>query len=153
MTLRSTLSFVFLISLSSFIHGQTPIKYVNPFIGTSNYGATHPGPVRPAGMVSVVPFNSAFKKGQGNKFEKDSEWHSRPYVYENTFFTGFSHVNLSGVGCPDLGSIIVMPTSGHLHFSPETNGSTVSNQKASPGQYSCDIDKHNIQVTTTASSF
>jgi putative alpha-1,2-mannosidase len=50
------------------IYGQTnaqnPIDYVNPFIGTSNYGATHPGAVLPAGMASVVPFNVAFRKGK-----------------------------------------------------------------------------------------
>lgn len=37
--------------------GQKPAEYVNPFIGTSNYGATFPGPVVPWGMVSVVPYN------------------------------------------------------------------------------------------------
>ncbi|MEL6820723.1 MAG: helix-turn-helix domain-containing protein, partial [Calditrichota bacterium] len=50
------------------------------------------------GFNSKSSFNAAFKKGAENPFEKDSEWHSRPYVYENKFFTGFSHVNLSGVG-------------------------------------------------------
>lgn len=30
-----------------------PVDYVNPFIGTSNYGATNPGAIAPRGMASV----------------------------------------------------------------------------------------------------
>jgi predicted alpha-1,2-mannosidase len=130
--------------------GQEPAALVNPFIGTTNFGATHPGPVRPAGMASVVPFNVAFRKGEENKHEKDSEWHSRPYVYDNNFLTGFSHVNLSGVGCPDLGSILLMPTSDSLFFDPEKNGSAISDQSAKPGSYTCTIDKHSIDVELCA---
>jgi len=141
---------VLLILISLGMNGQSPVDYVNTLIGTSNYGATHPGAVRPNGMASVVPFNVAFKKDKGNKFEKDSEWHSRPYVYENEFLTGFSHVNLSGVGCPDLGSIILMPTHGELTFDPESNGSTISEEQSTPGHYSCKIDDHSIHVDVTS---
>jgi len=147
---RLLVALIFLLPLCLSCKAQAPVDLVNPFIGTSNYGATHPGPVRPNGMASVVPFNAAFKKGEGNKFEKDSEWHSRPYVHDNTFFTGFSHVNLSGVGCPDLGSLIVMPTQGELLFNPEDNGSTISDQESTPGYYSCKVDKHNLTAELTA---
>ncbi|MFK8010014.1 MAG: GH92 family glycosyl hydrolase [Saprospiraceae bacterium] len=139
---------ILLQSIISF--AQTPIDFVDPFIGTSNYGATNPGAVMPAGMVSVVPFNVAFKKGEENKFEKDSEWHSRPYVFENKFLTGFTHVNLSGVGCPDLGSIILMPTTGELEFDSEKNGTTYSNEKASPGYYTNTLDKYNVKTEMSA---
>jgi len=151
MSLKKILGFGFMMLFAELAISQDPASYVNTFIGTSNYGATHPGPVRPAGMASVVPFNAAFKKGAENPFEKDSEWHSRPYVNDNTFLSGFSHVNLSGVGCPDLGSIILMPTTGDLKFDPEENGSTISNQHSVPGYYSCDIDKHQVLVETTSS--
>jgi len=145
------LLFIYILACVSLeLNAQLPVDYVNTFIGTSNYGATHPGSVRPNGMASVVPFNVAFKKGQENKYEKDSEWHSRPYVYENKFLTGFSHVNLSGVGCPDLGSIILMPTHGELVFDPESNGSTISDEHAVPGHYSCKIDTHDVKVDLTS---
>lgn len=36
---------------------QQPVDYVNPFIGTSNYGTTNPGAICPQGMMSVTPFN------------------------------------------------------------------------------------------------
>ncbi|MEM8523523.1 MAG: GH92 family glycosyl hydrolase [Bacteroidota bacterium] len=130
---------------------QKPTEFVDPFIGTSNYGATNPGAVLPAGMVSVVPFNVAFKKGRENKFEKDSEWHSRPYVYENKFLTGFSHINLSGVGCPDLGSILLMPTTGELELDAGKYGSTYSGEIASPGYYSNTLDKYKVKAEVSAS--
>jgi len=149
--MRNSINTIVLLVLFSLgLIAQSPADYVNTFIGTSNYGATHPGSVRPNGMASVVPFNVAFKKDEGNKFEKDSEWHSRPYVYENEFLTGFSHVNLSGVGCPDLGSIILMPTSGNLTFDPESNGTSISEEKSVPGNYNCTLDAYDIKVDVTS---
>jgi predicted alpha-1,2-mannosidase len=125
------------------------VDYVNPFIGTSNFGATNPGAIAPRGMVSVSPFNVS---GSQNSLEKDSGWLSTPYVYENTFLSGFSHVNLSGVGCPDLGVILTMPTTGDLKTDHLEYGSTYSNEVAKAGYYSSTLDKYNIKVETTAST-
>ena len=129
---------------------RLPADYVDPFIGTSNYGATHPGAQYPHGMASVVPFNVAHRKGDGNVFEKDSEWHSRPYVHENRFLTGFSHVNLSGVGCPDLGSILLMPTTGELELDSAVHGSTYSGEASSPGYYRVHLDEHDVAVEVSS---
>lgn len=112
--------------------------YVNPFIGTSNYGATNPGAIAPRGMVNVSPFNVS---GSQNLLEKDSQWLSTPYVYENTFLTGFSHVNLSGVGCPDLGVVLTMPTTGAIETDHLKYGSTYSDEVAKAGYYSSTLDK------------
>lgn len=125
------------------------LRYVNPFIGTSNYGATNPGAIAPRGMINVSPFNVS---GRQNSFEKDSRWLSTPYVYENTFLTGFSHVNLSGVGCPDLGVILTMPTNGGLETNPQKYGSTYSNEVAKAGYYSTILDKYDIKVEATATT-
>lgn len=91
----------------------SPADYVNPFIGTTNFGTTNPGAVCPNGMMSVVPFN--VMGSADNKYDKDARWWSTPYEYHNCFFTGYSHVNLSGVGCPELGSLLLMPTTGELN--------------------------------------
>lgn len=127
---------------------QEPADYVNPFIGTSNYGATFPGPIAPRGMASISPFNVA---GALNKLEKDSQWLSNPYVHENTFLTGFSQVNLSGVGCPDLGVLLLMPTTGELETNHLKYGSTYKNEVAKAGYYSTHIDKYDIKAEFTAS--
>ena len=126
------------------------VDFVNPFIGSSNFGTTNPGPIAPRGMVSVSPFNVAGI--QNFPMEKDSRWLSTPYVNENKFLTGFSHVNLSGVGCPELGVIIAMPTAGALETSPSEYGTTYSNEKASVGYYENELDRYGIKVATTAST-
>ena len=136
-------------SFQLFAQTFDPLPYVNPFIGTSNYGATHPGAIAPRGMASASPFNVAGRKDL-NPLEKDSQWLSNPYVYENSFLTGFSHVNMSGVGCPDLGVIISMPTSGALETNPLHYGSTYSQEKASAGYYSNRLDKYDIKVEATS---
>ncbi|WP_341214763.1 GH92 family glycosyl hydrolase [uncultured Wocania sp.] len=129
---------------------QKQIDYVNPFIGTSNFGATNPGAIAPRGMVSVSPFNVAGP--QNLPLEKDSGWLSTPYVNENTFLTGFSHVNLSGVGCPDLGVILTMPTTGDLETDYKKYGSTHSFEIAKPGYYGTTLNKYKVKVETTAST-
>ena len=145
--MKRSLVVAVLIFTQYLLYGQKPVDYVNPFIGTTNYGATNPGAVAPWGMASVVPFNVA---GEGNKLEKDSQWLSTPYEVNNTRITGFSHVNLSGVGCPDLGSIILMPTTGDLSTSHKEYASEYSNEEASPGYYSVDLSRYNIKTEVSA---
>ncbi len=147
---RITLIILFLVLNFDVIIGQDQASYVNPFIGTSNYGATYPGPIAPRGMVSISPFNVAGLKNL--PLEKDSQWLSTPYVHENTFLTGFSQVNLSGVGCPDLGVILLMPTTGEVETNHLKYGSTYSNEVAKAGYYSSTIDKYNIRGEFTTST-
>ncbi len=130
---------------------KQPVDYVNPFIGTSNFGATHPGAIAPRGMASVSPFNVAGRNDL-NSLEKDSRWLSNPYVYENKFLTGFSHVNMSGVGCPELGVIISMPTTGDLQINHLKYGTTYSSEQAKAGYYSTELDKYGVKAEMTAST-
>ena len=138
-----------LLSLASFAQGTfNPVDFVNPFIGTTNYGTTNPGAVIPNGMMSVVPFN--VMGSAQNKFDKDSQWFSTPYEHTNSVLTGFSHVNLSGVGCPDLGSLLLMPTTGSLNVDYKSYGSTYSNETATPGYYSNLLTKYGIKCEVSA---
>src|SRR5699024_6805259 len=127
---------------------QDLIDYVNPFIGTSNYGATNPGAVLPNGMMSVTPFN--VMGSPKNKFDKDSTWWSMPYAYENSYFTGYAHGSLSGVGCPDLSSLLVMPTTGKLEGNHEEYGSAYTDEKATPGYYSNYLTKYGVKTEVSA---
>lgn len=126
-----------------------PVDWVNPFVGTTNYGTCNPGAVCPSGMMSVVPFN--VMGSDLNRFDKDSRWWSTPYENTNSYFTGYSHVNLSGVGCPDLGSLLLMPTLGDtLCVDYHQYGSTYTEESASPGYYSNRLSKYGITTEVTA---
>ena len=124
------------------------IDYVDPFIGTTNFGTTNPGAVCPNGMMSVVPFN--VMGSADNTYDKDARWWSTPYEYTNCFFTGYSHVNLSGVGCPELGSLLLMPTTGELNVDYKEYGSKYKDEQASPGYYSNYLTKYNIKTEVSA---
>ena len=126
--------------------------YVHPWVGSSNFGTTNPGAVCPNGMMSVSPFNVT--GSEKNKWDKDSRWWSTPYTSDNCWFTGFSHVNLSGVGCPDLGTIITMPTSGELTTDYKLYGSDYTGETAQPGYYALKLSKYDIlaEVASTMRS-
>lgn len=127
---------------------QEPVDYVDPFIGTTNFGTCNPGAVCPNGMMSVVPFN--VMGSDDNRYDKDARWWSTPYEYTNSYFTGFSHVNLSGVGCPELGSLLLMPTTGELDVDYHHYGSKYEKESASPGYYTISLTKYDILAEATA---
>ena len=129
---------------------EQPVDYVNPFVGTTNYGTTNPGAICPQGLMSVVPFNVMGDKSVGNKFDKDSRWWSTPYEHTNSYFTGYSHVNLSGVGCPELGSLLLMPTTGKLNVDYLQYGSPYKDEKATPGYYSNFLTKYGVKTEVSA---
>ncbi|EAQ99987.1 GH92 family glycosyl hydrolase [Maribacter sp. HTCC2170] len=148
--MRNKLIFLFCLTTSLVMGQYQPVDYVNPFIGTSNFGTTNPGPIAVRGMANVSPFNVAGP--QNLPLEKDSRWLSTPYVHENKFLTGFSHVNLSGVGCPELGVILAMPITGELETDYLKYGSTYSNEESKVGYYSTTLDKYDIKVEATATT-
>jgi len=128
------------------------VDYVDPFIGTTNFSVCHPGAVLPHGLMSVVPFN--VMGSDLNQYDKDARWWSAPYEYNNKFFTGFAHVTLSGVGCPELGTLLTMPTAGKLDVDYHNYGSEYTDEKASPGYYAVKLKKYGIgcEVTSTLRS-
>ena len=140
---------VFLLCCGTLIaSAQQPVDYVNPFIGTSNYGTTNPGAICPQGMMSVVPFN--VMGSEKNRFDKDNQWWSTPYSADNKFFTGFAHGSLSGVGCPELGSLLLMPTTGELNVDYHEYGSEYKGEVAYPGYYGNVLTKYNVKAEATA---
>ena len=130
------------------VRAADPVSYVNPFIGTTNFGTTNPGAICPNGFMSVTPFN--VMGSPDNRYDKDARWWSTPYEYHNSFFTGFSHVNLSGVGCPELGSLLLMPTTGELEVDYHLYGSEYTHEKATPGYYGNHLLKYNIDTEVSA---
>ena len=125
-------------------------RYVDPFVGSTNFGTTNPGAVCPNGLMSVSPFN--VMGSNLNVWDKDSRWWSTPYCFENKFFTGYSHVNLSGVGCPELGALLVMPTAGPLQVDYHIYGSEYSDEYAEPGYYSNVLSAYGIRTEVSATT-
>lgn len=121
---------------------------VRPFVGTANYGTTHPGAVVPHGMMAVVPFNVT--GSELNRYDKDRTWWSTPYDNRNKYMVGFAHGALSGVGCPELGAIITMATTGEVCPDVSDRGSEYSAEEASPGYYTATYTKYGIRAEATA---
>jgi len=136
--------FCFLVLLVSagISYAQTTnyIQYVDPLIGTTAHGNTYPGPCMPFGMVQLSPDTRL------------TGWEGCPgYQYADHIIYGFSHTHLSGTGGSDYGDILLMPTTGELHFAQKDYASPFShaNEKASVGYYRVKLDKYNITAELT----
>jgi predicted alpha-1,2-mannosidase len=129
------------------VHASNPYG-VDPFIGTGGGGAatpisggpgnTFPGALVPFGMVSVSPHNdlhapSGYRAGA-------------PRLY------GFGQVHLSGVGCPDLGNILVAATTGALKTTAAGYASRYANEVAWPGYYKVDLADSSVRAEATATT-
>ena len=130
------------------LRAQEPVDRVDPFIGTTNFGTTNPGALCPNGMMAVVPFN--VMGSDTNIYDKDARWWSTPYEYHNKFFTGFAHGALSGVGCPEMGSLLTMATTGPLTVDYKEYGTAYEDETASPGYYAVTLDKYGVRAEATA---
>ncbi len=118
--------------------GSPLTDWVNPFVGTAKGGNTFPGALVPWGMVSVSPHNapqapSGYMNGE-------------PALY------GFGHVHLSGTGCPDLGSVLLMPTTGKIQTTLDRWKSAYDSETATPGYYSVHLKTYDIQAEMTATT-
>lgn len=104
----------------------------------------------PHGLMSVVPFN--VMGSDLNQDDKDKRWWSAVYEYNNKYFTGFAHVTLSGVGCPEMGTLLTMPTMGELNVDYRSYGSEYKDETARPGYYSTILTKYGIRTEVTATT-
>lgn len=93
------LPILFLMGCWNFVFGQSPNRYVNPFMGTAEHGHVYPGATVPFGMVQLSPDNGT----------QSWDWCSG-YNYVDSTIVGFSHTHLSGTGIGDLYDVLVMPT-------------------------------------------
>lgn len=120
---------------------QKLTDYVNPFIGTTNDGNTHPGANLPWGMVASVPHTKNFRKRAN---------HPAVYSFGDSLIYGFGSVNPSGLGCPIGGSVPLKVSTGEFNWDIESFQSTYSQEVAKPAYYSVHLDKHNIEAQMTA---
>jgi len=137
---------ILLFAASSF--GKAPVDYVNPLIGTDAHGHVYPGATVPFGMVQLSPDT------------RDSGWDgSSGYHYSDQSILGFSHNHLTGTGCPDLGNILLMPTTGPLKLIPGSKSGdgyrsafSHTNETSRPGYYQVLLSDYNVNVELTATA-
>jgi predicted alpha-1,2-mannosidase len=124
---------------------QNPVSYVNPFIGSGirhgakrgwGYGQTYPGAVVPWGMVSVSPTTDLTSPSG--------------YIHGNKWLYGFGQAHLSGTGCADFGSVLLMPTAGAIQTKLKEYRSEYGQEKASPGFYQTTLHPSGINAQMTA---
>lgn len=135
------LIFVWCILHLNILNAQTPAYFINPFIGTANAANTYPGAVVPWGMVTVNPYTLLQAHQTNISYQKNA-----PYI------TGFSHVSLSGVGCADMGSIILMPAMGLPTNRQYLIKSAYTQETAKPGFYSVFLTNYGIGAAMSATS-
>ncbi|BDD00488.1 hypothetical protein PEPS_27680 (plasmid) [Persicobacter psychrovividus] len=133
---------------------QTPktaslTQYVDPMIGTSGNGHTHPSAMVPFGMVSLGPSN----------FNNGWDWCSG-YNYADSSIVGFAHTHLSGTGIGDMGDILIMANTGEVKVvkgsveNPDTgyrSRFTHDREEAKAGYYAVDLLDYHIKAEMTAS--
>lgn len=123
---------------------DSPLKYVDPFIGTDGHGHTFPGATVPFGMVQLSPDNPS----------KGWDWTSG-YHYSDDQLLGFSHTHLSGTGVGDLLDILVLPFRGNYIERRKNKLERVvttyshDNETASPGYYSVDLPEEKVRAELT----
>lgn len=125
---------------------QSPVDYVNPFIGTGFHGHTYPGATVPFGAVQLSPDT------------RSGNWDAcSGYHYDDTTLNGFSHTHLSGTGCIDLGDVLFRPTIQEADLAAEKciyQPAVFSHkdEKASVGYYSVVLKEEGIKVELTATT-
>ncbi|MBR5822420.1 MAG: glycoside hydrolase family 92 protein, partial [Alistipes sp.] len=134
--------------ISMGLRAEEPSQWVDPFIGTADYSVTHPGAIVPHGMMAAVPFNVT--GSTLNRYDKDNRWWSAPYDIRNRYSVGFAHGALSGVGCPELGAVITMPTIGEILPDRYDHGSTYYDEVAEVGYYATTYEKYAVRAEATA---
>jgi len=128
---------------------KEPLKYVNPFIGTTysnmhseweGHGKTFPGAVAPFGFIQLSPETRVIN--------------SRKYDYEDSCIYYFNCINHhSGYPGGSAGNVYIMPvdTLDNFQLKKYSRHFIHKNEKAEPGYYSVYFSDNGTLVETTAS--
>jgi len=122
----------------------TPVKLVNPMVGTGGHGHTFPGATVPFGMVQLSPDTRV-----------DGSWDGcGGYHYSDSLIYGFSHTHLSGTGCSDYGDILLMPLMNRPDLTKKHFASSFSHkaEQAGAGWYEVVLRDQQIRAELTTST-
>lgn len=128
-----------LINAKGYCQQSDLTKYVNPFIGASEYGHCFPGACVPFGLIQAGP-----ETGNGN-------WaYCSGYQSTDKSISGFSQTRLNGTGCPDLGDLLMFPFAGDPIRRDYKSAFSKTQEQASPGYYSVVLSDFNVKAEMTA---
>lgn len=114
-------------------------KYVNPFVGASEFGHCFPGACVPFGLIQVGPET-------GN-----CSWaYCSGYQSTDSTINGFSQDRLNGTGCPDLGDLLMLPFTGNPVRKNYNSKFEKGQEQASPGYYSVVLTDFGVKAEMTA---
>jgi predicted alpha-1,2-mannosidase len=121
----------------SVVYGQTPVDYVNPYIGSIGHllTATTPDVQMPRGMIRVIPRTTP---GIRDTYLADK-------IYS------FSVISLSNDFSAGLGTFSLMATTGDIKVDEAENASLFDHdvEKVTPYYYSVMLEDYNIEVEYT----
>jgi predicted alpha-1,2-mannosidase len=130
------------------------VDWVDPRISTGgigfNVGSGVPGAQAPFGLVKVSPDTDGMYDGA-------AAYHCGGYHADDDLILGFSHTHLHGVGIPEYGNILVMPTRGALSADMTAEAAYRSpfddtTEVASPGYYAVSLDASGVDAELTATT-
>ncbi len=114
-------------------------KYVNPFVGASEFGHCFPGACVPFGLIQVGPET-------GN-----CSWaYCSGYQSTDSTINGFSQDRLNGTGCPDLGDLLMLPFTGNPVRKNYNSKFEKGQELASPGYYSVVLTDFGVKAEMSA---
>ena len=130
---------------------ESLVEHVDPFIGSGGIGyqvgTINPGASVPFGMVKPGP-----DTGIGGL--QISFLNCTGYHYDQTHVWGFTHSRINGMGVPDYGALLVVPTVGVDAAKIEIGGARSlfdhEHEEASPGYYAVDLLDPGVHVELTA---
>lgn len=113
--------------------------YVDPFVGTTYTGHTHPAACVPFGLV------------QAGADTGNVGWHyCSGYRYEDKVIVGFSQTHLNGTGCMELGDAMIMPVAGPGQEGFPWSRFDKRTEKAGAGWYRVTLSDAEADVEVTA---
>ena len=130
---------------------ESLVEHVDPFIGTGGLGyrvgTINPGASLPFGMVKPGP-----DTGIGGL--QLSYLNCTGYHFDQTHVWGFSHSRINGMGVPDYGALLIVPTVGVDAAKIEIGGARSlfdhAQEEASPGYYAVDLLDVGVHAELTA---
>jgi len=132
---------------------ESLVEWVDPFIGTGGLGyrvgTINPGASLPFGMIKPGP-----DTGLGPV--QLSYLNCTGYHFDQTHIWGFSHSRINGMGVPDYGALLVVPSIGIDAEKAEVGGARSlfdhAQEEASPGYYAVDLLDVGVHAELTATT-